>query len=95
MFEDCPHWSKYPATPVPPMPGSHAVASHGPPPTRIGVMNRHFPHGVLYPPPPEDESPNVVPHHIYGGILSNDRPAWPESPIVPREIYLSSSTAQK
>ncbi|KAF6780636.1 hypothetical protein CSOJ01_16128 [Colletotrichum sojae] len=28
------------------------------------------------------------------GILSNDRPAWPESPIVPKEIYLSSSTSQ-
>ncbi|KAF6781996.1 hypothetical protein CSOJ01_16039 [Colletotrichum sojae] len=95
MFEDCPHWSKYPATPVQPTPGSHATAPQGPPPTRIGVINGHFPHGVLYPPPPEDESPNVVPHHIYGGILSNDRPAWPESAIVPREIYLSSSTAQK
>ncbi|KAF6806914.1 hypothetical protein CPLU01_15852 [Colletotrichum plurivorum] len=110
MFEDCPHWSKYPATPVQPTPGSHATAPQGPPPTRIGVINGHFPRGLLYPPPPEDDSPHVVPHHIYGGIhldhsherappppgiLSNDRPAWPESPIVPREIYLSSSTAQK
>ncbi|KAJ0298897.1 hypothetical protein Brms1b_013274 [Colletotrichum noveboracense] len=71
MFEDCPHWSKYPATPVPPMPGSHAVASHRPPSTRIDVINGYFPHGVLYPPPPEDENLNIVPHHIYGGIHLN------------------------
>ncbi|KAH9225124.1 hypothetical protein K456DRAFT_1732153 [Colletotrichum gloeosporioides 23] len=110
MVEDCPHWSKYPATPVDNLSGSHAAASHGPPPIQIGVINGHFPHGVLYPPPPEDENPNVVPYHIYGGIhlnhsrglalpppgiLSNDQPAWPESPIVPREIYLSSSTSQQ
>ncbi|KAJ0336227.1 hypothetical protein COL154_013564 [Colletotrichum chrysophilum] len=110
VFEDCPHWSKYPATPVNHLSGSHAAASHGPPPVPIGVINGHFPHGVLYPPPPEDENPNVVPYHIYGGIhlnhsrglalpppgiLSNDQPAWPESHIVPREIYLSSSTSQQ
>ncbi|KXH67264.1 hypothetical protein CSAL01_10528 [Colletotrichum salicis] len=110
VVEDCPHWSKYSVTPVDPLPGSHAAASHGPPPTRIGVMNSHFPHGVLYPPPPEDENPNIVPHHIYSGIhlshshrlalpppgiLSNNQPAWPGSPIVPREIYLSSSTSQQ
>ncbi|KAF6821136.1 hypothetical protein CPLU01_12563 [Colletotrichum plurivorum] len=110
VFKNCPHWSKYPVTPVELMSDSHAAASHGPPPTRIGVINNHFPHGVLYPPPPEDENSNVVPHHIYGGvhlnhshrlalpspgILSNDQVAWPESPIVPREIYLSSSTSQQ
>ncbi|KAJ0344355.1 hypothetical protein COL154_010869 [Colletotrichum chrysophilum] len=109
VFEDCPHWSKYSATPVEPMPDSHAAASHGPLPAPIGVINGHFPHGVLYP-PPEDENSNVVPYHIYGGvhlnhshrlalpspgILSNDQAAWPESPIVPREIYLSSSTSQQ
>ncbi|KAF4895129.1 hypothetical protein CGCF415_v012019 [Colletotrichum fructicola] len=109
-MHDCTHWSKYPATPVQSTPGSHATAPHGPPSTRIGVINGHFPHGVLYPPPLEDKNSNIVPHHIYGGIhldhshgralpppgiLSNDRPAWPESPIIPREIYLSSSTSQK
>ncbi|KAF6794164.1 hypothetical protein CMUS01_16048 [Colletotrichum musicola] len=70
MFEDCPHWSKYPATPVQPTPGSHATAPQGHPPTRIGVINGHFPRGLLYSLLPEDESPNVVPHHIYGLIAS-------------------------
>ncbi|KAF4920661.1 hypothetical protein CGCVW01_v006690 [Colletotrichum viniferum] len=103
---DCTHWLKYPATPVQFTPSSHVTAPYGPPPTRIGVINGYFPYGVLYPPPPEDENLNIVPHYIYSGIhldysygwalpppgiLSNNQPAWPESPIVPREIYLSSS----
>ncbi|KAF9872600.1 hypothetical protein CkaCkLH20_09779 [Colletotrichum karsti] len=91
MHEDCPHWSRYPAADVKTAPGSHAAAPRGPLPTRLGVITRHFPHGVPYPPPQEDENPNVVPRHIYGGIhlnishelalppsgiLSNGQPVW-------------------
>ncbi|KAF6824978.1 hypothetical protein CMUS01_10015 [Colletotrichum musicola] len=101
MLEDCPHWSKYPATPVQPRPGSHATAPQGPHPTRIGVINGHFPHGVLYPPPPEDEKSKIVPHHIYGGIqfthrpglalppadiFSDNQPVWPKAPLVPERF---------
>ncbi|KAK1840382.1 hypothetical protein CCHR01_16991 [Colletotrichum chrysophilum] len=106
--EDYPHWSKVPAADVETAPGSHAAAPRGPLPTRLGVITRHFPHGVPDPLPLEDENPNVVPRHIYGGIhlnnshelalpppgiLSNGQPVWSGSPIVPKEVYLGSSSS--